>query len=239
MADLAQFQLSGKSPSNPWGISMPSKRFVSRTRRSGFRDAKLIIIASEGTNTEKRYFEDLANAYFAPNIHVEVLNRLESGSDPQTVILALDDFCRRYRLRSDYDELWLVIDVDRWQEKQLSDVGSLCAQKKYGYAVSNPCFEIWFLLHLKSLDEYPEPTLQEFRENKRPNSKHPRTRLDIELVSLLGSYNKGDPDTSKFLGNVRVAIERARALDKIPDHRWPNDLGTRVYLIAEKIIPLK
>jgi hypothetical protein len=218
---------------------MPSKRFVPRTRRSGFRDAKLIIIASEGTNTEKRYFDDLANAYFAPNIHVEVLNRLDAGSDPQTVLLALDEFCSRYRFRSGYDELWLVIDVDRWRKKQLSDVGSLCAQKKYGYAVSNPCFELWLLLHLKSLDEYPEKVLQEFRENKRPNSNHPRTRLDIELVSLLGSYNKGDPDTSKLLDNVGVAIERARALDKNQEHRWPNNLGTRVYLIAEKIVSKK
>lgn len=215
---------------------MPSKRFIPRTRRSGFRDAKLIVIASEGTNTEKKYFEDLASTYFVPNIHVEVLNRLNSGSDPQTVLLALDKFCVHYRLRSDYDELWLVIDVDQWHKKHLSDVGSLCAQKHYGYAVSNPCFEIWLLLHVKSLNEYQVETLQEFRENKRPDPKHPRTRLELELVNLMGSYNKGNPDTAKFISNVQIAINRARALDKNPEHRWPNDLGTRVYLIAEKIV---
>jgi len=215
---------------------MPSKRFVSKTRRSGFRDAKLIIIASEGTNIEKIYFEDLASFYAVPNIHVEVLDRLDAGSDPQTVILALDKFCSQYRLRSGYDELWLVIDVDRWHQKHLSDVGSLCAQKRYGYAVSTPCFEIWLLLHLKSLGEYSEKDLQEFRENKRPNSKHPRTRLELELVNLLGSYNKGNLDTSKFLKRVDAAIKRARALDTHPEHRWTNDLGTRVYFIVEKII---
>jgi hypothetical protein len=215
---------------------MPKKRFISPTRRSANRDAKLIIIAAEGTNTEKKYFDDLVDSYSAPNIHVEVLSRINAGSDPETVLKALDKFRRQYSLRLGYDELWLVIDVDRWRKRQLSNVGSLCAQKRYGYAVSNPCFEIWFLLHLKSLDEYSDETLQELRENKRPNSRHPRTRLELELVGLLGSYNKGNPDTTSFLGNVQVAIERARALDTNPEHRWPNDLGTRVYLIAEKIV---
>lgn len=218
---------------------MPLKRFIPPTRRSGNRDAKLIIIAAEGTNTEKKYFDDLVDAYVAPNIHVEVLERIDAGSDPKTVLKALDDFRERYSLRLGYDELWLVIDVDRWHKKHLSDVGSLCSQKNYGYAVSNPCFELWILLHLKSLDEYQVKILQEFRENKRPNSKHPRTRLELELVNLLGSYNKGNPDTSKFLKNVEVAIERAKALDKHPEHRWTNDLGTRVYLIAEKIVNRK
>ena len=86
------------------------------------------------------------------------------------------------------------------------------------------------------MDEYTEKDLQEFRENKRPTSKHPRTRLELELVNLLGSYNKGNPDTSKFLKNVEMAIKRAKALDTHSEHRWTNDLGTRVYLIAEKVV---
>jgi hypothetical protein len=215
---------------------MPLKRFTSHTRRSGNRDAKLIIIVAEGSNTEKKYFDDLVDAYAALNIHVEVLNRIDAGPDPKTVLKALDHFREQYSLRSGYDELWLVIDVDRWPKKQLSEAGSLCAQKKYGYAVSNPCFEMWLLLHLKSLDEYLEKDLQEFRDNKRPNSRHARTRLELELVNLLGSYSKRNPDTSKFLKNVNTAIERAKALDKHPEQRWVNDLGTRVYLIAETIV---
>jgi hypothetical protein len=110
---------------------MPIKRFTPHTRRSGHRDAKLIIIAAEGTNTEKVYFEDLVDIYFAPNIHVEVLDRVDAGSDPKTVLKALDYFRRQYSLRLGYDELWLAIDVDRWHKKHLSEVGSLCTQKNY------------------------------------------------------------------------------------------------------------
>lgn len=214
---------------------MPEKRFTPRTRPSGYRDAKLIIIAAEGSNTEKRYFEDLAGIYYKPNVHIEVLDRLNTNSDPKTVIESLDNFRKYYSLRKNFDELWLVIDVDRWGGKKLSDVGTQCFQKNYGYAVSNPCFELWLLLHLKSLEEYPEEKLHEFLENKR-KAKYKRTPLELELVNILGAYNKGNLDTSKILSKVNDAIEQARKLDRNPEHRWPAKLGTRVYLIAEKII---
>ncbi|MGC1378741.1 MAG: RloB family protein [Anaerolineales bacterium] len=211
---------------------MPSKRFIPKNRRSGYRDAKLIIIASEGTNTEKRYFEDLAESYSAPNIHVEVVDR--PNPDPETVIKALDDFRKQYSLRKGYDELWMVVDIDQWKEKMLSEVVAACEQKGYGCAISNPCFELWLLLHLKSLEEYDPESLRKFKEPRKVKEKrHP---LKLELSKLLGGYNEGNPDTAKFLGNVAIAIERAKALDTQPEHRWTNDLGTRVYLIAGKII---
>ena len=34
-------------------------------------------------------------------------------------------------------------------------------------------------------------------------------------------------------------IERARALDKNPADRWPQTLGTRVYLLAESVMNRK
>lgn len=141
---------------------MPQKRsFRPRARRSGVRDAKLVVIAAEGQKTEKVYFDDLAYTFHNPRIHVEVLERLNS-------------FRRQYKLRPDYDQLWLVLDVDRWGERK--------------------------------------------------------------LLMLLGSYNKSAPDTSVFLPHVQLAIGRAKNLDLHPEHRWPNDLGSRVYLLAEVIL---
>jgi hypothetical protein len=215
---------------------MPKKRFVPRKRKSTYRDAKLIVIAAEGEKTEKKYFESLAVEYAASNIHIEVLVRTEKGSDPKTVIRALDKFKRQYALKKGYDQLWLVADVDRWKEQMLSEVAKLCHQKGYGNAISNPCFEIWLLLHIKNILEYDEPTLQEFRENKKTGT---RTRLKRELVNLLGSYNSSNPSIEPFIPHVDKAVERARQLDAHPEHRWPNDLGTRVYLLAEQIISTK
>ncbi len=213
---------------------MIEKRIFSpRKRLSGFRDAKLIIIAAEGNKTEKKYFEDVAIHFHNPKIHIEVIEKVSTASAPEHVLRLLDDFSNKYKLRKNYDELWLVIDFDRWGERKLSKIAKLSSQKKYNMAVSNPCFELWLLLHLKSLDDYNENTLKEFIENKKIGNK---TRLDIELTNLLGGYNKYNLDTTLFLNHVNEAIQEAMRLDIHPEHRWPNNLGTRVYILVEKVI---
>jgi len=202
---------------------------------SGSRSlSRLIIIATEGTHTEKKYFEDMVTQYYHnPRVHVQVLERLTSASSPEHVLKVLNSFEKEYLLGKD-DELWMVIDLDRWHNRELGSVAAQCKQKDYRLAVSNPCFELWLLLHVKSPDDYTDVELQELAENKHVSEK--RTRLERELLDKLGSYNKSNPDTSKFLPFVDIAIERARALDPHPEHRWPNGLGTRVYLLAETII---
>ncbi len=214
---------------------MPDKRqFKGRRRISGVRDPKLIIIAAEGARTERAYFEDMASQVYFYNsrIHVEVLERDETRSAPEDVLQSLDDFYRQYRLRGQ-DELWIVLDTDRWGAAKLSRIATLCHQKGYAMAVSNPCFELWLLLHLRELSDYPAGVWDEFRENRKIGG---RNRLDLELLKLLGEYNKSEPKTEHFLPHVITAIERARILDTHPEHRWPQDLGSRVYLLAECIL---
>ena len=214
---------------------MPEKRrFKARRRVSGVRDPKLIIIAAEGVRTERAYFKDMASPiyFYNPRIHVEVLEREASHSAPEAVLQSLDKFYHQYRLR-EQDELWLVLDTDRWGSAKLARIAALCYQKGYALAVSKPCFELWLLLHLRSLDGYSPETLDEFRENRKTGD---RTRLEQELLTLLGEYNKSAPKTERFLPHVAVAVEQARALDLHPEDRWPQDLGTRVYLRAERIM---
>lgn len=202
-------------------------------RKSGFRDARLIIIAAEGEKTEKIYFEGLKVRYDNHRVHVEVLEHILAGSEPEKVILALDRFRAQYKLRKGYDQLWLVTDVDRWREK-LSVVSQQCIQKQYQLAVSNPEFEIWLLLHIQSLDSYPAEVLAEFLENRKTGE---RTRVSQELLTLLGSYNKANPDMDYFAPRVYTAIRNGRAADQNPETRWPNQPGSRVYWLVEAIVP--
>jgi len=217
---------------------MASRRiFKSRTRISGILSPKLIIIASEGTNTERIYFEDMASPHYYrnPKVHVEVLERTDTASSPAHILSFLDSFKHKYRLSLDKDdELWLVIDRDGWTLRELSSVASLCGQKCYFLALSNPCFEFWLLLHIKSYDDYSPVEQDSIAKNIRIRSTK-RTFLETQLLKLLGSYNKDNPDTSKFLPFIDAAISRARALDTNPNHRWPNNVGTRLYLLAQSI----
>lgn len=217
---------------------MASNRiFKSRIRISGILSPKLIIIASEGTNTERIYFEDMASPHYYrnPKVHVEVLERTDTASSPAHILSFLDSFKHKYRLSLDKDdELWLVIDRDGWTLRELSSVASLCGQKCYLLALSNPCFEFWLLLHIKSYDDYSAAEQDSIAKNRHIGSTK-RTFLESELLKLLGSYNKDNPDTSKFLPFIDTAISRARSLDTNPNHRWSNKVGTRVYRLAESI----
>lgn len=45
-----------------------------------------------------------------------------------------------------YDQIWRVLDVD--QHERLAAARKLAVREKINLAVSNPCFELWALLHL-------------------------------------------------------------------------------------------
>jgi len=40
-----------------------------------------------------------------------------------------------------------------------------------------------------------------------------------------------------FAARVYIAIRNARISDLNPETRWPNQLGTRVYVLVEEIVP--
>jgi hypothetical protein len=203
------------------------------SRKSGFRDSKLIVIAAEGRKTEKIYFDSIKEYYQNPRVHVEVLERIDSSSDPDRVLKSLDQFYKTYDLRKKQDQLWLVIDVDRWGNKKLASVSKMCLQKKYRLAVSNPAFEIWLLMHIRALETYSPIELEEFKLNQKIGE---RTRLELELLNLLGSYNKINPDMNFFNQHIYTAILNSQNSDCNPEERWPNGLGTRVYLLAREIV---
>lgn len=213
---------------------MPPKReFKSRARKSGFRDAKLIVIACEGAKTESAYFDALKLVQHNPRVHVETLPSADNNSSPKHVYGRLRQFKRTYRLSAD-DELWVVVDRDAWKESTLSQVAQDCATAKFSLAVSTPSFELWLLLHVKDLAEYTAGELRDLRANRKQGD---RTRLERELVALCGSYSKRSPDLTPYFPNVDSAIKRARVLDPDPSVRWCEDLGTRVYRVVESILP--
>ena len=89
---------------------MRSRNSLMRERREAFRDARLIVIASEGKDTERIYFKALAKEYTNPRVHVHILERSEdeqNNSSPEHVLKQLNDYKGHYELESD-DELWLV-----------------------------------------------------------------------------------------------------------------------------------
>lgn len=212
-----------------------------RERREAFRDARLIVIASEGKDTEKIYFKALAKEYANPSVHIQILERgegEENNSSPEYVYKQLLEYKSKFSLEKD-DELWLVIDKDRWKEAMLSDVASKCVKDEFMHmALSNPCIELWLLLHLVDATSLSEEERNVWMENRR-KSKNGEPFLKVKLRRLMGSYHESAYDALSLIPNVKNAIDRARQMDANPANRWPQTLGTRVYLLAESIINRK
>lgn len=217
---------------------MRNRNSLIRVRREAFRDARLIVIASEGKDTERIYFNALAKEYTNPRVHVHILERNENelnNSSPEHVLKQLNDYKEQYALESD-DELWLVIDRDRWTEAMLSHVAAECAQDNYIHmALSNPCIELWLLLHLVDVALLSPEEQDLWMENRR-RSKNADPYLKVRLRHEIGSYHESAYDAQLLIQYVDKAIEQAKKLDKNPADRWPQTLGTRVYLLAESVM---
>jgi hypothetical protein len=194
-------------------------------RPSGFRDAALVIIACEGAVTEPRYFHGLKAKIHSPKVHVEVLAKDDpTQSSPAAVLATLDKFTKEYRVRKG-DRLWLVIDRDRWSKRMLAEVARATEQRGYLLAVSNPCFEIWLLLHFEDVPNAAAARRDELLENEKQLLKAEISSRMQPNLDFIGH----------FLPHTYTAIARAMALDTRPRTRWPNGLATRVHRIVESL----
>lgn len=197
-------------------------------RRSGFRDATLFVIASEGAVTEQDYFKGLKVRWHSSRIHVEVVTRDDPTlSSPRHVLSSLDAFAREFRLR-DEDQLWLVMDRDSqsWKPPLMAEIAREC-KKGYFLAVSNPCFEIWLLLHFEDVPAQGNARKQELARNANGLLKS----------QVAHHCSPGCPYVNNFIPHVEKALTRAETLDTSPRARWPAQLGTRVYRLVRQLVP--
>lgn len=87
-------------------------------------------------------------------------------------------------------------------------------------AVSNPCFELWLLLHVREVKE------------QFANAKEVAAALHAELV---GAYDKTNVPAARLLVGLELAITRARTLDVGVEGGWPQKTGTQVHLLAAEL----
>lgn len=196
-------------------------------RISGVRDPSLFVIATEGEKTEFLYFSHLAEQLSSSNISIKVLERTTSNSAPNHVLEQLNEYKKSKGIKVD-DEICMVIDRDRWPDAMLARIAQECDQKGYVFALSNPCFEFWLLLHHIDIETYTAQQKEKIFENKD-------SFLKTHLRKILGSYNPSNINMDNFYPNITIASERAETLDANKTERWPTTIGTRVYRIISKL----
>jgi RloB-like protein len=110
------------------------------------------LIYCEGEKTEPSYFDGLARFLRSPLIHIEIG---EQQADPKGLVeLAIahrEQAKKAARKQADdnllFNEVWCVFDVD--QHARLPDAIQKAAASSIDLAVSNPCFELWLLIHFR------------------------------------------------------------------------------------------
>jgi hypothetical protein len=194
-------------------------------RTEHVRDAWLCVIVTEGEKTEPQYFDGLQRLDIIPRsrVKVEVIppDPEKHDSSPNHVCSRADAFMTSYELSPGIDQLWLVLDVDRWGGNHLAATVHHAECRQYRLAISNPGFETWLLLH--HTDDLTGIA----------TSAHCEQRLR----NTLGSYNKSSLDLTRFPPDtIRTAMTRARQVT--PDLRgWPQKPGTQVYALLETLLP--
>ena len=211
-------------------------------RQGGHLNAeKLFVLSFEGTVTEKKYFQDLrASKYFNNNGLIDIVPLVRpknKGSDPFSVKRLLKWAKREYGFKLS-DEFWLIIDRDDWEgihKLSFDDLVKECKdEENFFLAMSNPCFEIWLILHLKDLSDFSDDNKVLILENAKNGSKN---YVDILVAQLQGDnrgYNKR-PNPNIYLPLTNIAIERAKLIDNLNED-YPKSIGTHVYKLVEKLV---
>jgi len=186
-----------------------------------FRDASLILIASEGEKTEASYF----SFPFLLHRRVKILPIPSNNgkSSPSHVLDNLKKEAKKYNLTKG-DRLWLVIDRDRWRPYQISEVmGKRVCRLNIRVAISNPCFELWLYLHFAKL----------------PSDPVSNSKMMVKLLrKIKGSYQKHTLISEDYEQGIARAMEEA-AKTIIDTDGIPINPGTQVFLILRDIQELR
>jgi hypothetical protein len=139
--------------------------------------------------TESDYLEAIREECGIPALRV-VPQRKGKGKDPEKVVRQAVQ--RNQEAADPYDEVWCVLDVD---EFVLDGAERMATGAGVRLAVSNPCFELWLLLH----HEDCRATLDSVEARRR-------------LRRHVPAYDKARLDFGDFARGVEDAVGRGRRL---------------------------
>lgn len=195
-------------------------------RRPPYKEPrKRVLIFCEGTVTEPQYFDDFRRHEQNPLVDVVID---EGGVSPKTLVeravlkkKAAEKEAKRFRDENlKYDEVWCVYDID--SHPKLADAFQQARDNEIKLAVSNPCFELWLLLHFTDQTAYIE-----------------RDKLSVMLRKHLVGYKKR-VDFEKLKRRYTNAVKRAILLNKRCEENGDKggNPSTGVYELTERIVAL-
>lgn len=163
------------------------------------------MVFTEGRNSEPDYVNGLKRlSHIAEDVALNLELHPEHG-----VPLTLVKRAVERNKDQEVDECWCIFDVE-WPKNHpnLNAAVSLAQKNSVGLAISNPCFEVWLILHHQDLNRFSDTSA-------------------VESASRALDKRAGKSiDTSLYMPLRKVAARRAQLLEarhKRDGTQFPND----------------
>ncbi|MFI9384852.1 RloB family protein [Kutzneria sp. NPDC052558] len=184
------------------------RRDTARDGNVSLRLHREILIVCGGTRTELDYFDGLRRSRRDPTVRVRVIAK---GVAPDQLVR------HAQRVGGDYDEVWCVVDTD---EFDIAKAARLADELGVRLAVSNPCFELWLLLHFTE-HRVASPSYRDLRP---------------KLIKHVPGYDKCRVEFAQYEPGVADATRRGERLDPTGrDH--DRNPSTGVWKLVRQVLP--
>lgn len=221
--------------------------------------SKIIFLSCEGSVTEEEYIEVLSQIYdgvkgrvrlisvaedevhTSPKKRTKEQNQVLGKSKPWQLVERIDKFKIEKETIYEFskypeDEFWIISDVDDnldIHKAEFENAIKECDEKGYKYAISNPFFEIWLLLHHDDVSEEDKKFAVTENHPYEPTN-HFRKRLEEKNAPL--KDHKHIQLEHYSAEKVKNAVDRAKKLMAGREEKIPSQYGTYVYKIMDEIL---
>jgi hypothetical protein len=167
----------------------------------------VILIVTEGSQTEPKYFEHFRTRQMNLDIRVVGSRNSAGETDYTSLIRRAVEYQEKNQLSaSSGDAVWVVADGDvnynnpdpiTAKDQQLKQARKLAEKKGVQLAISNPCFEFWYLLHF----QYTTKFMKDYDAVRGVLKNH------------LADYEKSDDVFQQLVEQTAGAIENAKRVE--------------------------
>ncbi|MDF7823346.1 RloB family protein [Pontiellaceae bacterium B12227] len=185
--------------------------------------AKIILIVTEGKNTEINYFVALRTRLKLAAADIQVIH--PEGTDPITLTkdaIKLRSQRKKYDSENPFDEVWVVFDLEKQHDERRTlakKAREISGAKGIKFIESDPSFELWRLLH----ETY---TAKGFDSGQA---------VLKELQKKCRSYTKSEIPSPETLNKIPTAVKHAQRLRTDNEKSGRTNPATNVDLLVRSM----
>lgn len=183
---------------------MPPRNKLDRNRKACRRrdPNKRFLVYFEGSETERIYINGIRKLLRETRAPI-VIDPGNRHGNPLEIVRGAKKRKEESCQTDPYDAVWCIFDVEAPEpHPSLDPALKLARDADIQCAVSNPCFELWLILHLKE------------------HNRHDTTKKICQLAEQeIDSYSSKVFDFDDLAGGISKAVDRAKILDgNYPPH---------------------